>query len=203
MLAGTNFVLHAAGWMEGGLSASYEKFVMDFDQLGAMHVLAKGVDLSDNGQGMEAFHQVEPGGHFLGCAAYAGQFRDRLLSLDLADNNSVEQWREEGSKDAATRANALWKSMLADYEAARARPGEGRSDPRLYRAAQGVDAGRDLLMGARAFRRSAPAPTTTLRVVPLPRRFAAGRIAGARPSRLAYPPSRSGGATVWVVKPWH
>ena len=62
LFAGANFVLHAAGWMEGGLSASYEKFVMDFDQLGAMHVLAKGVDWSENGQAMEAFHQVEPGG---------------------------------------------------------------------------------------------------------------------------------------------
>jgi trimethylamine---corrinoid protein Co-methyltransferase len=116
VLAGANFVLHAAGWMEGGLTASYEKFVLDFDQLGAMHVLAKGVDLSDNGQGMEAFHQVEPGGHFLGCAHTQANFETAFYRSNIADNNSVEQWQEEGSKDAATRANALWKSMLADYE---------------------------------------------------------------------------------------
>jgi trimethylamine---corrinoid protein Co-methyltransferase len=115
MLAGANFVLHAAGWLEGGLSASYEKFVMDFDQLGAMHVLAKGVDLSDNGQAMEAFHQVEPGGHFLGCAHTQANFESAFYRSSIADNNSVEQWQEEGSKDAATRANALWKKMLADY----------------------------------------------------------------------------------------
>ncbi len=117
MFAGTNFVLHAAGWMEGGLSASYEKFVMDFDQLGAMHVLAKGIDLSENGQAMEAFHQVEPGGHFLGCAHTQANFESAFYRSSIADNNSVEQWMEEGSKDAAMRANALWKKMLAEYVA--------------------------------------------------------------------------------------
>jgi trimethylamine--corrinoid protein Co-methyltransferase len=116
ILAGTNFVLHAAGWMEGGLSASYEKFVMDFDQLGAMHVLARGIDLSDNGQAMEAFQQVEPGGHFLGCAHTQANFESAFYRSSIADNNSVEQWQEEGSKDAAQRANALWKKMLAEYE---------------------------------------------------------------------------------------
>jgi trimethylamine---corrinoid protein Co-methyltransferase len=117
VLAGANFVLHAAGWLEGGLSASYEKFVMDFDQLGAMHVLAKGVDVSDNGQAMEAFRQVEPGGHFLGCPHTQANFESAFYRSNIADNNSVEQWQEEGSKDAATRANALWKKMLAEYEA--------------------------------------------------------------------------------------
>ena len=116
IMAGTNFVLHAAGWLEGGLSASYEKFVMDFDQLGAMHVLAKGVDLSENGQAMDAFHQVEPGGHFLGCPHTQANFESAFYRSNLADNNSVEQWQEEGSKDEATRANALWKKMLAEYE---------------------------------------------------------------------------------------
>ena len=116
VLAGANFVLHAAGWLEGGLTASYEKFVLDFDQLGAMHVLAKGVDFTENGQAMEAFHQVDPGGHFLGCAHTQANFETAFYRSNIADNNSVEQWREEGSKDAATRANALWKSMLAEYE---------------------------------------------------------------------------------------
>ena len=117
MLAGTNFVLHAAGWLEGGLAASYEKFVMDFDQLGAMHVLAKGIDLSENGQAMEAFSQVEPGGHFLGCAHTQANFESAFYRSNIADTNSVEQWMEEGSKDTATRANAIWKKTLREYEA--------------------------------------------------------------------------------------
>lgn len=115
--AGTNFVLHAAGWMEGGLASSYEKFVMDCDQLGMMHVLAKGIDLSDNGQAMEAFHQVGPGGHYLGCAHTQANFETAFYRSFVADNNSVEQWMAEGSKDAVTRANATWKSWLADYQA--------------------------------------------------------------------------------------
>ena len=116
LFAGANFVLHAAGWLEGGLSASYEKFVMDFDQLGAMHVLAKGVDLSENGQAMEAFHQVEPGGHFLGCAHTQANFESAFHTSSLADNNSYEQWDAEGRQDSAQRANAQWKRMLAEYE---------------------------------------------------------------------------------------
>ena len=115
LFAGANFVLHAAGWLEGGLSASYEKFVMDFDQLGAIHALAKGIDLSVNGQAMEAFTQVEPGGHFLGCQHTQANFETAFYRSNIADNNSVEQWTEEGSKDAATRANAIWKKMLDEY----------------------------------------------------------------------------------------
>ena len=115
--AGTNFVLHAAGWTEGGLTASYEKFMLDFDQLGAMHVLAKGVDLSENGQAFEAFREVQPGAHFLGCAHTQANFETAFYRSSLADNNSVEQWEAEGSLDAAQRANKAWKKALAEYEA--------------------------------------------------------------------------------------
>ena len=95
---------------------------MDFDQLGAMHVLAKGIDLSENGQAMEAFHQVEPGGHFLGCAHTQANFETAFYRSNIADNNSVEQWLEEGSKDAATRANALVEEDARRIRGAAARP---------------------------------------------------------------------------------
>ena len=121
--AGANFVLHAAGWMEGGLASSYEKFVMDTDQLGMMHVLAKGIDLSDNGQAMEAFRQVGPGGHFLGCDHTQANFEQAFYRSFVADNNSVEQWEAEGRLDEAQRANAIWKKMLAEYEAPPIDPG--------------------------------------------------------------------------------
>ncbi|HZP20632.1 MAG TPA: betaine--homocysteine S-methyltransferase [Bauldia sp.] len=121
--AGTNFVLHAAGWMEGGLASSYEKFVMDTDQLGMMHVLARGIDLSENGQGMAAFQQVAPGGHFLGCEHTQANFEKAFYRSIVADNNSVEQWEAEGRLDEAQRANALWKKMLAEYEAPAIDPG--------------------------------------------------------------------------------
>src|SRR4029078_2235841 len=117
LLAGTNFVLHAAGWLEGGLASSYEKFVMDCDQLGMMHVLAKGIDLSENGQGMQAFHEVAPGGHFLGCAHTQANFETAFYRSSIADNNSVEQWEAERALAPAQRPNKAWKKALAEYEA--------------------------------------------------------------------------------------
>jgi trimethylamine--corrinoid protein Co-methyltransferase len=115
--AGTNFVLHAAGWLEGGLVSSYEKFVVDADQLGMMQVFAGGYDLSENGQAMDAIREVGPGSHFLGCAHTQANFETAFYRSAVADNNSFEQWQAEGGLDTARRANALWKKWLADYEA--------------------------------------------------------------------------------------
>jgi trimethylamine--corrinoid protein Co-methyltransferase len=116
-LAGVNFVLHTAGWLEGGLSMGYEKFVMDTDQAGMMHTLLAGVDLSENGQAMDAIREVGPGKHFLGCAHTQANFENAFYRSPLADNNSYEQWEAEGAQDMAQRANKLWKKQLAEYEA--------------------------------------------------------------------------------------
>ncbi|MBI2253637.1 MAG: trimethylamine methyltransferase family protein [Proteobacteria bacterium] len=115
--AGTNFVLHGAGWLEGGLSAGYEKFIMDADQLGMMQTLAKGIDLSENGQALDAIREVGPGSHFLGCAHTQANFETAFYRSNIADNNSFEQWEAEGAQDAAQRANKIFKRMLGDYEA--------------------------------------------------------------------------------------
>jgi trimethylamine--corrinoid protein Co-methyltransferase len=116
-LAGVNFVLHTAGWLEGGLAMGYEKFVMDTDQAGMMHTLLAGVDLSPNGQALDAIREVGPGNHFLGCAHTQANFESAFYRSPLADNNSFEQWQAEGSLDMAQRANALWKKQLAEYVA--------------------------------------------------------------------------------------
>ena len=116
-LAGVNFVLHTTGWLEGGLSMGYEKFVMDADQAGMMHTLLAGVDLSENGQAMDAIREVGPGKHFLGCAHTQANFETAFYRSPLADNNSYEQWEAEGGSDMAQRANKLWKKQLAEYEA--------------------------------------------------------------------------------------
>src|SRR5687768_3283392 len=116
-LAGVNFVLHVAGWLEGGLAMGYEKFVMDADQAGMMHTLLAGVDLSPNGQAMDAIRQVGPGSHFLGCDHTQANFESAFYRSPLADNNSYEQWLEGGSLDMAKRANANWKKQLAEYVA--------------------------------------------------------------------------------------
>jgi trimethylamine--corrinoid protein Co-methyltransferase len=116
-LGGVNFVLHVAGWLEGGLAMGYEKFVMDVDQAGMMHTLLEGVDLSPNGQAMDAIREVGPGKHFLGCAHTQANFETAFYRSPLADNNSFEQWEAEGSPDMTKRANALWKKQLAEYVA--------------------------------------------------------------------------------------
>ncbi len=113
--AGVNFVLHAAGWLEGGLALSMEKLVLDGDQLGAMTVYGKGVDISANGQAMEAFLTNPPGQHFLGNAHTLANFESAFWRSDLADNNSYEQWLDEGGKTSAERANERWKQLLSDY----------------------------------------------------------------------------------------
>jgi len=116
-LAGVNFVLHTTGWLEGGLAMGYEKFVMDADQAGMMHTLLAGVDLSDNGQAMDAIREVGPGKHFLGCAHTQANFETAFYRSPLADNNSFEQWEAEGATDMNRRANKLWKKQLSEYEA--------------------------------------------------------------------------------------
>lgn len=116
-LAGVNFVLHTAGWMEGGLAMGYEKFVLDADQAQMMEVLLKGVDLSENGQAMDAIREVGPGNHYLGCAHTQANFKTAFYRSPLADNNSFEQWQADGSLDQATRANTLWKKKLEEYQA--------------------------------------------------------------------------------------
>jgi trimethylamine--corrinoid protein Co-methyltransferase len=116
MLAGVNFMLHTAGWLEGGLSMGYEKFVLDADQAAMIEVFLSGVDDSENGQAMDALRDVGPGNHFLGCDHTQANFETAFYRSTTADNNSFEQWESEGALDAAKRANQMWKSTLAAYE---------------------------------------------------------------------------------------
>ena len=116
MLAGVNFMLHTSGWLEGGLSMGYEKFIMDIDQAGMIHDFLNGVDLSENGQAMAAIREFGPGQHFLGCDHTRANFETAFFRSSVADNNSFEQWEADGSLDTAQRANQIWKKMLNDYD---------------------------------------------------------------------------------------
>ena len=117
VMAGVNFVLHAAGWLEGGLVSSYEKFVIDADQLGMMQRLLGGYDISENGQALDAIREVGPGSHFLGCAHTRANFETAFYRSSIADNNSFEQWEAEGSLDAMQRAGRQVQKLLGDYQA--------------------------------------------------------------------------------------
>ncbi len=115
MQAGVNFVLHAAGWLEGGLTMGYEKFMLDADQAGMAHKLMEGVDMTDNGLALDAMLASGPGQHFLGSPHTLANFETAFWSSKMADNNSFEQWELEGAQDSVARANAAWKRTLADY----------------------------------------------------------------------------------------
>lgn len=117
LLAGVNFMLHACGWLEGGLVASYEKFVMDADQLGALHQFARGVDISESAQAMDALREVGPGGHYLGCAHTRENFQTAFWRSGLFDYKPFETWSEEGARDTEALAAARVSRMLGDYVA--------------------------------------------------------------------------------------
>ncbi|HMO60409.1 MAG TPA: trimethylamine methyltransferase family protein [Roseiflexaceae bacterium] len=116
MMARTNFVLHAAGWLENGLVAGYEKFVLDCEILGMLHTWARGLDLSDEGLALDAIAEVPPGGHFLGTAHTMRHFRDAFYRAELFDYNSAEQWELNGSPDSYTRAADKVRQLLAAYQ---------------------------------------------------------------------------------------
>ncbi len=123
LLGGVNFMLHACGWLEGGLVSSFEKFVMDADQLGALHSIANGVDVSANGQALDAIREVGPGGHYLGCAHTQANFKDAFWRSDLLDYKPFETWTEEGGRDTEALAAERVKKMLGDYVAPPIDPG--------------------------------------------------------------------------------
>ncbi|MEO6300344.1 MAG: trimethylamine methyltransferase family protein [Paracoccaceae bacterium] len=116
LLAGVNFMLHACGWLEGGLVSSYEKFVMDADQLGTLHHLAQGVHMDINGQAMDAIREVGPGGHYLGCEHTQANFKTAFWRSDLFDYKPFETWAEEGARDTQALAGERVKKMLGDYQ---------------------------------------------------------------------------------------
>ena len=116
ILAGVNFVLHTAGWLEGGLTMGYEKFILDADQASMAETMVGGVDLSDNGLAFEALLDNPPGQHFLGNAHTLANFESAFWRSAVADNNSFEQWLEAGSQESVNRAHQMWKRRLTEYE---------------------------------------------------------------------------------------
>ena len=118
MLAGSNFTLHAAGWLEGGLSTGFEKLIMDADRLGSYQkVLSVGLETDDNAFARDAYEEVEPGGHFLGSAHTMRNYQDIFYEPHLSDSENVESWEDAGAKDMRARAYDRWNDMLDNYQA--------------------------------------------------------------------------------------
>ncbi len=116
-------MLHAAGWLEGGLASGYEKFIMDADQLSMFQRCRAASIIPKTARPWTPSPRSGPGSHFLGCAHTQANFENAFCRSTIADNNSFEQWRDDGSKDAATRANSHLEGQLRDYEAPDLDPG--------------------------------------------------------------------------------
>jgi trimethylamine--corrinoid protein Co-methyltransferase len=115
--AGTNFVLHAAGWLEGGMISGYEKLILDAEMLGMMARYVQGIGLTEEDFAWDAYAEVGPGGHFLGAAHTLRHYETAFYQHQIFNMDSYEKWHEEGSEDTYRKANKVWKQMLKDYEA--------------------------------------------------------------------------------------
>ncbi len=122
LIGGSNFTLQSAGWLEGGLCAGFEKLIMDADRLGGYQKLASGLDLGEDALARDAYAEVEPGGHFLGCAHTMRNYTTAFYEPALSDSENVESWEETGAKDMRQRAHERWTGMLERYEPPRIDP---------------------------------------------------------------------------------
>ncbi|MEL6958031.1 MAG: trimethylamine methyltransferase family protein [Pseudomonadota bacterium] len=116
LLSGVNFMLHSCGWLEGGLVADFEKFVLDADQLGTLHHMAKGVEIDENAQAMDAIAEVGPGGHYLGCAHTQANFKSAFWRSEVFDYKPFETWEEEGARDSQALASSRVEKLLDSYQ---------------------------------------------------------------------------------------
>ena len=116
LLSGVNFMLHACGWLEGGLVSSFEKFVLDADQLGTLHKMAQGVTVTEDTLAMDAIREVGPGGHYLGCAHTQANFKTSFWRSDVLDYKPFETWEDEGARDSAQLATKRVETLLAQYQ---------------------------------------------------------------------------------------
>ncbi len=117
IMGGGNFIMHAAGWLEGGLSCSFEKTILDADLLRMVAEFVDPLVVDEDTLAMEAIREVGPGGHFFGAQHTQARYRDAFYAPMLSDWRNYESWREAGSPTAMDKANRLWKDILASYEA--------------------------------------------------------------------------------------
>lgn len=111
-----NFVKHGAGWLEGGLTCSFEKFILDVDLLQMVAEFLAPLDLSEDALGIEAMRDVGPGGHFFGTEHTQSRYKTAFYAPVLSDWRNFETWAEAGGPTAIEKANQVWKERIAQYE---------------------------------------------------------------------------------------
>ena len=115
-LAGTNFVMHAAGWLEGGLVSCYEKFIIDIELLRELRVEFTPLEISEESLAFGAHSEVGHGGHFLGAAHTMERFRTCFYRPMLSSTANFERWIKLGGKDTAARAGEIWRARVDAFE---------------------------------------------------------------------------------------
>jgi trimethylamine--corrinoid protein Co-methyltransferase len=116
MLAGANYVMHAAGWLESGLASCYEKFIVDIEILRMLYHEFSPLEVTDETLAFSAHEEVGAGGHFLGAVHTLERFRECFYRPLLSSTENYERWNRMGGRDAAMRANEIWKKTLEEYE---------------------------------------------------------------------------------------
>ncbi len=115
-MGGGNLIMHGAGWLEGGLVASFEKFVLDVDLIQMVMEFLNPVDMSEDALGLDAIREVGPGGHFFGARHTLARYEKAFYAPIISDWRNFQQWQAAGSPDAMVKANLVWKQALADYQ---------------------------------------------------------------------------------------
>ncbi len=116
IMAGGNLIVHAAGWMEGGLVASFEKFALDVDLLQMVEAFLEPMVVDADTMAVDAIDEVGPGGHFFGASHTMSRYATAFHQPMISDWRNFNQWTEAGSPEAPARANAVWKKALAEYQ---------------------------------------------------------------------------------------
>jgi trimethylamine--corrinoid protein Co-methyltransferase len=116
VMGGVNLLMHGAGWMEGGLHASYEKMILDAELLGMVEAFLDPVVVDEDTLGFEAIQGVGPGGHFFGAEHTQSRYKTAFHKPMLSDWRNYETWEEAGSPELPSKANRIWKELLASYE---------------------------------------------------------------------------------------
>jgi trimethylamine--corrinoid protein Co-methyltransferase len=115
-MGGANILVHAIGWMEGGLRASYEKMVLDADLCGMVQTYLEPIDFSSDALGMDAIRDVGPGGHFFGTQHTLDRFRTAFYKPLISDWRNYESWEEAGMPEAKEKTVKLVGQLLASYQ---------------------------------------------------------------------------------------